>query len=93
MEGHGDGMQIEPAFAEIHATAKPKSEARVFGLAFLDAGYSLNETQTETGTLESGPAAMNIGEKREWARLADFNYGRPFDPIKRWYRFNLHGTS
>src|ERR1700704_2181864 len=44
---HGDGMQIEPAFAEIHGAAKPKSEARVFELAFLDAGYSLNEAQTE----------------------------------------------
>ena len=43
-------MQIEPAFAEIHGAAKPKSEARVFELAFLDAGYSLNEAQTETGT-------------------------------------------
>jgi hypothetical protein len=58
-----------------------------------DAGYSLNEAQTETGTLENVPAAMNIGAKRERARLADFNDGRPFDPIKRWYRFNLHGTN
>ena len=60
-------MQIEPAFAEIHGAAKSKSEARIFELAFLDAGDALNEAQTETGTLESGPAAMNIGEKRKWA--------------------------
>src|SRR3984893_4911472 len=64
---HGDGMQIEPAFAEIHGAAKPKSEARVFELPFLDAGDSLNKTQTETGTLESRPAAMNVGEKRKRA--------------------------
>src|SRR6202023_3343272 len=38
---HGYGMQIEPALAEIHGAAKPKSEARVFELAFLDAGYAL----------------------------------------------------
>lgn len=25
---------------------------------------------------------------RERARLAGFNDGRPFDPIKRWYRYN-----
>jgi hypothetical protein len=38
--------------------------------------------------------------KAEWsdltgerARLADFNDGRPFDPLKRWYRFNLRGTT
>jgi hypothetical protein len=29
---------------------------------------------------------------RERARLADFNYGGPFDPIKRGYRFNLRGA-
>jgi len=29
---------------------------------------------------------------RERGRLADFNDGGPFDPIKRWYRFNLRGT-
>src|ERR1700730_18097684 len=64
---HGGRLQIAPAFAEIHVAAKPKSEVRVFELAFLYAGYALNEAQTETGTLESGPAAMNIGEKRKRA--------------------------
>jgi hypothetical protein len=29
----------------------------------------------------------------ERARLAVLNGGRSFDPIKRWYRFNLRGTS
>jgi len=30
---------------------------------------------------------------RERARLVDFIDGRPFDPIERWYRFNLRATS
>jgi hypothetical protein len=29
----------------------------------------------------------------ERTRLADFNDGRLFDPIKRWYHFNLRGTN
>src|SRR5580704_15240897 len=79
---HGDGMQIEPAFAEIHGAAKPKSEARVFELAFLDGGYALNEAQTETGTLESGPAAMNIGEKRKRAFVDPVQDGIKIDPAE-----------
>jgi hypothetical protein len=30
---------------------------------------------------------------RERARIADFIDDRSFDPIERWYRFNLRGTS
>src|SRR3984893_2992255 len=77
---HGHGMQIEPAFAEVYGAAKTKSESRVFELAFLDAGYSLNEPQTETGTLESGPAAMNIGEKRKRAFVDPVQDGIKIDP-------------
>src|ERR1700719_1817268 len=55
---HGDGMQIEPAFTEIHGAPKPDSEARGFELAFLDGGSALNEAQPEPGTLESGPPAI-----------------------------------
>src|ERR1700730_9917188 len=75
-----DGMQIEPAFAEINGAAKPDSEARVFELALLDAGYALNEAQTETGTLEGGPAAMNIGEKRKRALVNPLQDGIKIDP-------------
>src|SRR6202047_248638 len=77
---HGDGMKIEPAFAEIHGAAKPKCEARVFELAFLDAGYALNEAQNETGRLESGPAAMNRGEKRKRAFVNPLQDGIKIDP-------------
>jgi hypothetical protein len=34
--------------------------------------------------------------ERSYARtssLVDFNSDRPFDPIERWHRFNLRGTS
>ena len=75
-------MQIEPTFAEIHGAAKTKPEARVFELAFLDAGDALNEAQIETGVIESGPAAMNIGKQRKRAFVDPVQDGIEIDPSK-----------